>query len=155
MAITMIWQSEADTEAAATQLAGLVAPGDIICLAGDLGVGKTTFTRYFAAALDIHKRIKSPTFTIVREYTDGRLPLYHMDAYRLEQTGTEGIGIDEYLDGDGISIIEWPQFIMDYLPDQYLWLDITRTDDTTRQVTIKPVGERAEQLAESWNGGQG
>ncbi|MGX7348516.1 tRNA (adenosine(37)-N6)-threonylcarbamoyltransferase complex ATPase subunit type 1 TsaE [Aerococcus vaginalis] len=149
---TMTWQSETDTQTFAERLAAIVEAGDIICLSGDLGVGKTTFTRYFAGALGIHKRIKSPTFTIVREYTDGRLPLYHMDAYRLEQTGTEGIGIDEYLEGDGVSMIEWPQFIEDYLPKDYLWLDIKRTGDTSRQIEISAVGSRSQALAHQLNG---
>lgn len=88
----------------------------------------------------------------MREYTDGRLPLYHMDAYRLEQTGTEGIGIDEYLEGEGVSMIEWPQFIEDYLPKDYLWLDIKRTGDTSRQIEISAVGSRSQALAHQLNG---
>ena len=102
---TITWKNESETEKTAKQLAQLLESGDVICLEGDLGAGKTTFTRYLARALGIEGNIKSPTFTIMREYQSGHLPLYHMDAYRLEQTGAEGLGIEEYLEGDGVCVI--------------------------------------------------
>ena len=75
--------------------------GDVLVLNGDLGAGKTTFTKGLAKGLGIDEVIKSPTFTIIREYQGGRLPLYHMDVYRLENGGAEDLGLDEYFDGDG------------------------------------------------------
>ena len=79
--------------------------GDVLVLDGDLGAGKTTFTKGLAAGLEIPDIIKSPTFTIIHEYQDGRLPLYHMDAYRLENGGAEDLGLEEYFDGDGVSVV--------------------------------------------------
>ena len=79
----------------------LLKAGDVLVLDGDLGAGKTTFTKGLAKGLDIPDLIKSPTFTIIREYHDGRLPLYHMDAYRLENGGAEDLGLEEYFDSDG------------------------------------------------------
>ena len=90
--------------------------GDVLVLDGDLGAGKTTFTKGLAAGLEIPDIIKSPTFTIIHEYQDGRLPLYHMDAYRLENGGAEDLGLEEYFDGDGVSVVEWAEFVEDELP---------------------------------------
>ncbi len=87
--------------------------GDVLVLDGDLGAGKTTFTKGLAAGLEIPDIIKSPTFTIIHEYQDGRLPLYHMDAYRLENGGAEDLGLEEYFDGDGVSVVEWAEFVED------------------------------------------
>ncbi|MDO4680125.1 MAG: tRNA (adenosine(37)-N6)-threonylcarbamoyltransferase complex ATPase subunit type 1 TsaE [Aerococcus sp.] len=144
--MTIYWQNKTDTKRMAERLAAIVEPGDIICLDGDLGVGKTTFTRYFAQALGITAKIKSPTFTIVREYEEGKLPLYHMDAYRLEETGGDDLGIEEYLEGNGVSIIEWPAFIEEELGENYLWIAIKRVDETTRSLTLTPHGQRATTL---------
>lgn len=152
---TAHWQNEEDTQRMAKRLAELVAPGDIICLDGDLGVGKTTFTRYFAQALGITAKIKSPTFTIVREYEEGRLPLYHMDAYRLEESGAWDLGIEEYLEGDGVVIIEWPTFIKEELGDHYLWVAIQALDATTRQLQFEAHGDREQALVQALLEGEG
>ncbi|MDO4670519.1 MAG: tRNA (adenosine(37)-N6)-threonylcarbamoyltransferase complex ATPase subunit type 1 TsaE [Aerococcus sp.] len=143
------WHNETETKQMAERLARLVKAEDIICLDGDLGAGKTTFTRYFAHALGITAKIKSPTFTIVREYEDGRLPLYHMDAYRLEETGAFDMGLEEYFEGDGVSIIEWPIYIEEELGANYLWIKLKATDATTRELTFEPHGERAEKLTQA------
>ncbi len=147
MSATLNWQGEADTQSFAHYLASYVKAGDIICLAGDLGAGKTTFTRYLAEGLGISGNIKSPTFTIIREYQSGRLPLYHMDAYRLEETGAEGMGLEEYLEGDGLTVIEWPQFIEEDLSTNYLWLSISKGQEDDRQVHFEGFGPRGKQLA--------
>lgn len=146
MTTTITWSNEADTAAFAARLAKVIMPGDIICLAGELGAGKTTFTKYFAKALGIDGNIKSPTYTIIREYETERFPFYHMDAYRLEETGAEGIGIEEYLDSEGVTVVEWPQFIMDDLGLNYLWVTIDKTGAESRVLTLAGNGPRGQQL---------
>lgn len=128
--------SQAETIELGRSLGQLLQAGDVIILDGDLGAGKTTFTKGLALGLDITKVIKSPTFTIIREYQDGRLPLYHMDVYRLENGGGEELGLEEYLDGDGVSVIEWAQFVKDELPNEYLTIHFERTDDENERIAI-------------------
>lgn len=121
--------------------------GDVLVLDGDLGAGKTTFTKGLAKGLDIPDLIKSPTFTIIREYHDGRLPLYHMDAYRLENGGAEDLGLEEYFDSDGVSVVEWAQFVEDELPAEFLAIHFKRTDDeNTRLLQFEPHGHHFEQV---------
>ena len=104
------------TQKIAEKLAKALHAGDVILLDGDLGAGKTTFTKGLARGLGIRKNVKSPTFTLIREYHEGRLPLYHMDVYRLEETGGDDLGLEEYFNGDGVSVVEWSQFVEDDLP---------------------------------------
>ncbi|KRK99504.1 ATPase or kinase [Secundilactobacillus odoratitofui DSM 19909 = JCM 15043] len=139
-------------------LAPLLAAQDVILLDGDLGAGKTTFTKGLAVGLGIKRNVKSPTFTIIREYQDGRLPLYHMDVYRLEDGSGDELGLDEYFNGDGVSVVEWSTFVADELPDQYLRVAFKRLDDqgeNLRQLTFEPHGARFDQvvsqLGVSWN----
>lgn len=119
---------------------------DLLLLSGDLGAGKTTLTKGIARSLGIRRPVKSPTFTIVREYREGKMPLFHMDMYRLENGDLSSIDMPAYLAEDGLVVIEWPQFIIDDLPDDYLELSIKRVDDswdsTKRVVEFKTVGER-------------
>lgn len=124
--------------------------GDVLVLDGDLGAGKTTFTKGLAAGLEIPDIIKSPTFTIIHEYQDGRLPLYHMDAYRLENGGTEDLGLEEYFDGDGVSVVEWAEFVEDELPADFLAIHFKRTgDDNTRILEFEPHGQHFDQIVKS------
>lgn len=133
----------------AKQLASNLNAGDVLVLNGDLGAGKTTFTKGLAEGLGITATIKSPTFTIIREYQDGRLPLYHMDVYRLENGGGEELGLDEYFAGDGVSVVEWAQFVEDELPDEYLSINFKRTDlENERQVSLVPHGAHFKQVIE-------
>lgn len=138
------------TMAIGAKLGQLVQPGDLILLDGDLGAGKTTFTKGLAKSLGIPNNVKSPTFTLIQEYRQGRLPLYHMDVYRLEDGGAEDLGLDEYFDGDGVSVVEWSQFIADLLPTTYLRIAISRdTDaDDQRVITFKPIGEHYQRLVD-------
>lgn len=114
---SVILKSEADTESLGLMLAEAAEPGDIIALIGDLGTGKTALTKYIAKGLGIKEDISSPTFTIVKEYKSGRLPLYHFDVYRLG-CGDElmDIGAEEMLEGDGLCVIEWADIVSDVLP---------------------------------------
>ena len=124
--------------------------GDVLVLDGDLGAGTTTFTKGWAAGLEIPDIIKSPTFTIIHEYQDGRLPLYHMDAYRLENGGAEDLGLEEYFDGDGVSVVEWAEFVEDELPADFLAIHFKRTDDdNTRILEFEPYGQHFDQIVKS------
>lgn len=125
----------------AKRLAQKLDKGTVITLEGDLGAGKTTFTKGLAQGLGVTRTVNSPTFTIIKEYTDGKLPLYHMDVYRLEESD-EDLGFDEYFHGDGISVVEWAHFIEDMLPTEILKIKINYINDTERKVILEPVGER-------------
>lgn len=118
---TVLLKNEADTRALGLKIADAMEPGDVVALIGDLGTGKTALTRYIAEGLGISGAISSPTFTIVKEYRSGRLPLYHFDVYRLG-SGEEllDIGAEEMLDGDGACVIEWADIVADVLPEDAL-----------------------------------
>lgn len=127
----------------AEKLASLLKPGDVITLEGDLGAGKTTFTKGIAQGLGVKRVVNSPTFTIIKEYK-GELPLYHMDVYRLEDSD-EDIGFSDYFDADGISVVEWAHFIEDYLPSEYLNVNMTYVDEHKRLIDFHPKGKHFEQ----------
>ena len=117
--------SESDTRALGFSIAEALEPGDIVALVGDLGTGKTALTKYIAEGLGVTEKISSPTFTIIKEYKSGRLPLYHFDVYRLG--GAEefyDIGGEELLDGDGACVIEWADIIADALPGDALLIKL-------------------------------
>ena len=102
-------------------------PGDVYCLNGDLGVGKTVFTQGFAAGLDIEGPVNSPTFTIVQQYEDGRLPLYHFDVYRIgDVSEMDEIGYEECFYGQGVSLIEWSNLIEEILPETVIRVTIEK-----------------------------
>ena len=122
-------------------------PNMIICLNGELGSGKTIFTKGIANALGITETITSPTFTIIKEY-NGELPLYHMDVYRLDGN-TEGLGIEEYFSKGGVVIIEWADTIKDILPNERLDIKFKVVDENKRILIIKPYGKKYEDLCEA------
>lgn len=128
----------------AAKLASLLQPGDVITLEGDLGVGKTTFTKGLAQGLGVNRMVTSPTFTIVKEY-EGRLPLYHMDVYRLEDSD-EDIGFLEYFNGTGVTVIEWAQFIEEFLPSERLDVVIIYKNEHTRELQFKANGDHYEEI---------
>ncbi|WP_178197647.1 tRNA (adenosine(37)-N6)-threonylcarbamoyltransferase complex ATPase subunit type 1 TsaE [Ligilactobacillus sp. Marseille-Q7487] len=140
--------SEQETQELAMRLANLLNPGDVLLLDGQLGAGKTTFTKGLAKGLGITRNVKSPTFTLIREYQQGRLPLYHMDVYRLEESSGSDLGLDEYLNGQGVCVIEWSQFIADELPAQNLVIHFQKDDDNfdKRTLLFEANGARYEQL---------
>ena len=101
--------------------------GQIICLEGDLGVGKTVFTQGFAEGLGIREPVNSPTFTILQQYEEGRLPLYHFDVYRIgDVEEMEEIGYEDCFYGEGVCLIEWPSRILEILPDHITWVEIAK-----------------------------
>jgi len=107
-----------ETYALGKSLGEAAKPGDVICLNGDLGVGKTVFTQGFAAGLAIAEPVNSPTFTIVQEYHDGRIPLYHFDVYRIgDISEMDEVGYEDYFFGEGVCLIEWSNLIEEILPD--------------------------------------
>ncbi|WP_027964074.1 tRNA (adenosine(37)-N6)-threonylcarbamoyltransferase complex ATPase subunit type 1 TsaE [Halalkalibacillus halophilus] len=138
-------QSEMETKEIAIKLAEMLHPGDVITLDGDLGAGKTTFTKGLAEGLEIKRTVNSPTYTIIKEY-EGRIPLYHMDVYRLEGS-EEDIGFDEYFEGEGVTVVEWSLFIESYLPVNRLMISIEKVDEQQRSITINPKGDRYEQIS--------
>ena len=123
-------------------------PNMVICLDGELGSGKTVFTKGIANALGIDEVITSPTFTIIKEYLYGEMPLYHMDVYRLDGN-VDGIGIEEYFTKGGIVVIEWADTIKDVLPKERLDIKIKVVDEDTRILIIEPHGKQYEDLCEA------
>lgn len=113
--------SPEDTFQIAKNLGKEVKAGTVVCLTGDLGVGKTLFSQGFAKGLGIEEHVNSPTFTIVQEYEDGRIPLYHLDVYRIESSEEmEEIGFTDMIYGSGVCLIEWAERIADILPEHYI-----------------------------------
>lgn len=118
-----------DTQKIAAEIAGSLKGGEFIAMYGDLGAGKTAFVQGLAKALGITSHITSPTFTIINEY-EGRLPLYHFDVYRIADCDEMyEIGYDEYINGDGVCIIEWAELIEDIFPDKYYKITILKDDE--------------------------
>jgi tRNA threonylcarbamoyladenosine biosynthesis protein TsaE len=114
----------------------LAKPGSTFCLTGDLGAGKTTLVRGIARALNIKSVVQSPTFNIMKVYFDGDRPLIHIDAYRLADVNTD-IGLDEYIGYEtGITVIEWPEFIKDLIPENAIEVNIKHVEGDTRDITI-------------------
>ena len=143
------------TEELAKVIGEVALPGDNLVLTGDLGAGKTTLTKGIARGLGIEQMIKSPTYTIIREYDQGRLPLYHMDIYRVAASGAD-LGLDEYFEGEGLSVIEWGNLLEEALPEDYLELILEKrdTDLEYRYVKLQAYGEQSEafkqRIVEQW-----
>lgn len=121
-------------------------PGQIFCLNGDLGTGKTVFTQGFAAGLGVKGPVASPTFTIIQIYEDGRIPLYHFDVYRIgDVEEMEEIGFEEYVYGDGVSLIEWSCLIEEIVPENAVRIQIDKDFDKGfdyRKITVSGLAER-------------
>lgn len=139
--------SEDDTMELAQNLESEKFPNMVICLEGDLGSGKTVFAKAFALALGVTENITSPTFTIIKEYYGGEMPLFHMDVYRLNEV-KQDLGIEEYFTKKGVTIIEWSDLIEDILPKNRLDIRIKIVDENTRQFVITPHGSKYEDLCE-------
>lgn len=139
-----------ETQSVAAALASIIQPGDTLLLNGDLGAGKTTFTQGFARALGLRRPLKSPTFTLVREYQTANFQLNHLDVYRLgEEGGADELGMSEYFNPESVTIVEWSEFIKNDLPQDYIQIDLTRLEhdieDTQRAIEIQAHGSDSEQ----------
>lgn len=140
--------NESETGEIAENIESEKFPKMVICLIGDLGSGKTVFVKSFASALGISENITSPTFNIIKEYSDGEIPLYHMDVYRLEEQ-SEDIGIEDYFDKEGVTIIEWADMIPDRLPTNRLDIKFKIIDENTRVLKFVPYGKEYEDICEA------
>ena len=143
-------RSVQDTIEFAQNLESEKFPNMVICLEGDLGSGKTVFTKGFASSLGIEEVVTSPTFNIIKEYTSGEMDLYHMDVYRLNDVN-EDIGIEDYFNKDGVTIIEWADMIKDILPEERLEIKFKIVEDLedTRVIVINPIGRIYEDICEA------
>ena len=141
--------SAAETFSLGRLLAGLLRSGDVVCLSGDLGAGKTLLTQGIAAGLNVLDDVTSPTFTVLQVY-EAAIPLYHFDLYRLEHADElMDIGFDEFVAGNGISIIEWADKFSASMPEQYLHIIINHgLQPDERIIQIRPQGNRYESLVE-------
>lgn len=133
-----------ETNALAEKLANLVEAQYTITLEGDLGAGKTTFTKAFAKGLGVKRTVNSPTFTIMKQY-NGRLPLNHLDVYRLADSD-EDLGWDEIFYGDAVTVVEWAHLIQEDLPAERLEIVIKRMNEDERLFKFTPIGVRYELL---------
>ena len=141
--------NEEETKNLAKRIAQLLKPNMTLLLEGQLGAGKTTFTKGVAEELGIKRIIKSPTYTLIKEYTDGRLPLYHMDLYRMEDMEDEDLGLEEYFYGEGVTLVEWGSFMEEDLPKEHLKILISVNSETEeREITIEAKGKDYEAILE-------
>ena len=141
MRFEFVSESREQTKAFGASLSKFAFPGEVILLEGDLGAGKTTFAGGFAKGLGIEEEVISPTFNIMKCYFNGRIPMFHIDAYRLENQNIE-LGLEEFIEGDGVSLIEWPVFIKPLIPDNPLHITIHNLGDDRRQFIIEGEGEQ-------------
>lgn len=145
--LDVISHSAAQTQRLGTRLGELAQPGDLFCLQGDLGSGKTCFTQGIGRGLGIVADINSPTFILANEHRGGRLLLYHLDAYRMNNAREAwGIGLDDYLAGEGVCVIEWAEKIRAGLPAEYLWITFRYLGESKRGLLIEACGARYEAL---------
>ena len=135
---TFISNSPDETESFGRQLAGNVKPGDVLALTGGLGSGKTQFVKGLVAGLGATTAATSPTFTLIHEYSGGRLPIYHFDFFRVEdRQSAERLGLEEYFFGDGVSVIEWADRIPELIPENAFWISFETKLETQRVITTQ------------------
>ncbi len=134
--------SPEETRAFGRRLAELLLPGDVLLFYGNLGAGKSEMTRGIAEGLGVSGPVTSPSFTILNVYDDGRVPLYHFDWYRLESAEElYEMGMDEYLGGDGVAVVEWPTQCPEAIPETHLAVKLTPVGETEREITLTPMGD--------------
>ena len=139
---------EADTQGFGELVADCLADGDVLVLAGGLGVGKTQFTKGVSRGLGDEHPVTSPTFALMAVHDGGRIPLFHFDLYRLEHAyELEDTGIYDVLGYEGVCLLEWGEQFQDELTDEYLCVRIARTGENAREIALEPHGARAEELA--------
>jgi tRNA threonylcarbamoyladenosine biosynthesis protein TsaE len=132
----IVTKSAADTQRFGRKLAQQLNPGDLVCLIGNLGAGKTCLIQGIAKGLQVKDYVNSPTFKIINEY-QGKIPVYHFDLYRLDGlTDLQGLGYEEYFYGQGVSLVEWAEKITPFLPRHYLQIELRSIDEHTRKVIL-------------------
>ena len=145
---------EKDTFELGKKIGREAAPGDVYTLVGDLGVGKTVFTKGVAAGLGILEPVSSPTFTIVQVYEEGRLPFYHFDVYRIgDIEEMEEIGFEDYIYGEGVSLIEWANLIEELLPERYTQITIEKDLEKGfdyRKITVENIRKIRKKICLYW-----
>ena len=135
---TFISNSPDETEAIGRRLAEHIGVGSVFALKGDLGSGKTSFVKGLVAGLGSSARVTSPTFTILHEYRGGRLPVYHFDFFRVEdRQSLEGLGLDDYFFGDGLSVIEWADRFPEFIPEQARWILFEIKSENQRAISVQ------------------
>ena len=133
--------SPAETRLLGERLAHLLQPGDVLLMLGDQGAGKSELTRGIAKGLGVTSTVASPSFTILNVYDEGRVPLYHFDWYRLNDVEElYEMGMEEYLGGDGVAVVEWPSQCPEAIPETCLEVRITPVSETEREITLTPCG---------------
>lgn len=133
--IKVITTNAAETRLLAARIMKLLKPGDVVLLTGDLGAGKTTFVGGALNSLGYKEHVVSPTFNILKCYFEVNPHVYHIDAYRLEDQNHD-IGLDEFIEGDGVTFIEWPIYIPELIPNKHFTISINRVDDDIREIII-------------------
>lgn len=142
--MTYTSRSPQETEALAAGVAAELQPGDFVALSGDLGAGKTAFARGLARGLGVSRQVLSPSFTLMRQYLEGRIPLYHFDVYRLgDPDELEETGFHDYAEGDGVCVTEWADRIRGFLPERRLEVRLEGSADEPRQISIEWMGRRS------------
>jgi tRNA threonylcarbamoyladenosine biosynthesis protein TsaE len=149
--LTLTLQNEEDTERLGRALAGVLPPGTVVALIGTLGAGKTRLVQAVATALGVPPGdVTSPTFVLVNEYRQGRMPIYHFDTYRLkDEDEFMSLGPEEYFDADGLSFVEWGDRVEHLLPEDHVEIELEVTGDTTRRATLLGTTNELENAIES------
>jgi tRNA threonylcarbamoyladenosine biosynthesis protein TsaE len=151
--LDFISHSQAQTRRLGARLGELLRDGDVICLAGELGAGKTCLAQGIGQGLGVEGPITSPSFTLINEYrpAQARLPFYHIDLYRLgEAKETLTLGLEEYFYGEGACVVEWADRVSEALPAEHLWIELRYIDETKRGLLMKAVGRRYEELLQEF-----
>ena len=142
-----ISHSEAQTQRLGLRLGTLVEPGSVVLLEGTMGSGKTVFAQGVALGLEIKEQVTSPSYTLIKEYQSGRLPFFHVDLYRIDSSDSLwGLGLEEYLEGDGVCVIEWARKVRDFLPETWLYINIEIMTDTKRTLHFASEGDRFQKI---------
>ena len=149
--VDFISHSTEQTRRMGARLGQLFIGGEVLCLIGELGTGKTCLVQGIGRGLGVMDQITSPTFTLVNEYPGETLALYHIDLYRVtDVAGAFTFGLDDYLYGDGVCAIEWAEHVQEVWPDEYLLLSLRYTDSTKRGFTMRGFGDRYEHLVKQF-----
>lgn len=151
MEYKFVSKSKEETRRLGEFIAPLFKAGDVVLLEGDLGAGKTTLVGGVGEALDVKDDVISPTFNIMKCYFKGKLPLYHIDAYRLENQNIE-LGLDEYIEGNGVCFVEWPQYIKPLLPPKVLRITLKNVGEDNREITLSGENAHYEEIVNAVKG---